>query len=187
MPLRHNMTKQEALCFHALRRWQRVHIWQDFKASLHPKALFAERLSKQTGCIRLMTLALMLLSAPLWLAWGLFHITLSSLALGPELLATYINPPGLRAPGERNIKGLHYQFARYIHLPPDLYIRCVDDWVAILYGPDKWPRYSLKHYLNTDYLYHRRVGLPDNDDLQALVQSQISNAREELSNDLGHY
>ncbi|WP_096085555.1 hypothetical protein [Agaribacterium haliotis] len=181
------MTSKEAQCFRCLRRWQRIWIWQQFKQRLVPTPLFKQSLSQAGGLNKLLPLLMLILSSPLWLSWWLIRLFFFLLHLPWTLSLSLIRPPGLRAPGERNIKGLHYQFAPYISLPPELYIRCVDDWVCILYGADKLPKYSLSTYLDAEYLLHRRLGLKANKDLDRLILSQISNAREDLSRDLGHY
>lgn len=181
------MTTQEAECFRALRRWQRAYLKQKLVRAIFPRPAFLRSFvkAKLAGKVLIMCLALVL--SPILIVLWLLNILRMFLCFPFLFLFSFMKPRNLRAPGERNIKGVHYQFARHINLPPALYIRCVDDWVRILYGHEKLPKYSLASYLDADYLLRRQVAYEDDASVQNLLKTQISNAREDLSRDLGHY
>lgn len=181
------MTEKEAQCFWALRRWQRAYLKRRFVDTLKPQVPFASTFVKANIAGKLLLGLVITLLLPLIVLVWLIKLVIFSVLMPFLILVSYFRPPGLRAPGERNLKGVHYQFARHINLPPDLYIRCVDEWVAILYGREKLPRFSLANYLDADYMMRRQIAYAKDSSLQQLLKTQISNAREDLSRDLGHY
>lgn len=181
------MTHKEAECFRALRHWQRVYFRRRFACALKPRIPFYRYIRKSNTLGKCVLLFLIVMLSPVFFALWLLNILRALLVLPFVLIGSYIKPPDLRPPGERNIKGVHYQFARHIDLPPDLYIQCVDDWVSILYGQTKLPQFSLAKYLDADYLMRRGMSYENDASLRELIKTQISNAREDLSRDLGHY
>lgn len=181
------MTHKEAECFRSLRKWQRVYLKQRFITAFIPRFRFIHTLKHTHAYVKALGYTLAALLSPLLISLWLLRILKAAIFFPVFYLATFAKPFGLHAPGERNIKGVHYQFARHIELPPELYLKCVDDWVRILYGPEKLPTYSITHYLNADYLLRTQTSYQDKLAMRDLIQRQISNAREELSNDLGHY
>ena len=181
------MTPKEAECFRALQRWRRCHLSQNFKKAFTPKAPLSQAYKTANGFNKFIINLIYLVFLPLLVLFWLLNILRGVVTYPILILLTRITPRDIRAPGERNIKGVHYQFAQHTQLPPELYVRCVDDWVRILYGADKLPKYSLANYLDADYLVRRRVAYADDQTLHSLVKKQISNAREDLSRDLGHY
>lgn len=181
------MTPKEADCFRALTRWKRSHLRQRLKRVLQPRSRFFTYIKQARPLGKLIIGAFFLLILPLLLLIWAFNIARIFLMFPFQYLSTYIKPRGLRPPGERNIKGVHYQFALHIDLPPRLYVQCVDDWVRILYGPEKLPKYSLSSYLDSNNFLLRKVAYEEDIAMYNLLKSQISNAREDLSQDLGHY
>ncbi len=181
------MTRSEAECFRALRRWRRQYLHGKLKQSFRPKIPFNKQRQSASFIGRSTIFLILVLLAPLLALYWLIG-SLRGLVIYPaKILLTHVKPPGLRAPGERNIQGVHYQFARHIELPPELYLKCLDEWVAILYGKEKLPKFSINQYLDTKYLLQRRVNNAKDRYLNDLLINQISNAREELSRDLGYY
>lgn len=181
------MTQKEAECFRAVRRWQRAYMRQRLMQAIFPHLPFIALLKKTSVIGKVLIIVMACILSPLLILIWIIKALAALITFPFSIISSYIKPTGLRAPGERNIKGVHYQFARHIHLPPELYIKCVDDWVRILYGEDKLPKYSLASYLDTDYLLRRRIAYEEDATMQNLLKTQISNAREDLSRDLGHY
>ena len=181
------MTQQEAECFLALRRWQRVYQKQRLRRAIFPHPPFLKILSNTNLLGKCMVIFFAIFLSPLLLLIWILNALRAIVVFPFMLLSSYSKPAGLRAPGERNIKGLHYQFSKHINLPPELYVKCIDDWVRILYGPSKLPKHSLANYLDSDYLLRRRVAYEEDSSMKQLLKTQISNAREDLSRDLGCY
>ena len=181
------MTHKEAECFRALQRWHRVNLRYRFYRAFFPKPAILRYFGQANTLGKIVAILLMIVFSPLLILIWLLGIARAILQFPIIYALTFFTPFGLRAPGERNIKGVHYQFSRHIELPPNLYIKCVDEWVAILYGHEKLPQFSITEYLNTDYISRRKVAFEDESYIEEIIQSQISNAREELSQDLGHY
>ena len=187
MALKKVMTHKEAECFRSIRRWQRVYWVQLIGWSLLPHPpLSSEFKQAGFGGKFLISLLILLLSPVVLILW-LINILKAVLLYPLKILLSYFKPIGLRGPGERNIQGIHNQFARYIDLPPELYVKCLDEWVAILYGTDKLPKFSLSSYMNTDFIHENTGKVARQNGLHNLIKTQIGSAREELSRDLGHY
>jgi len=181
------MTEKEAECYLAMKRWQRMHLKKQMSASFLPKfPLF--NLFQRSGAVGKLVICLVnIIVLPFTLLWWCIRI-FNGLFFYPLWIAlTHIKPKSLRGPGERNIKGLHYQFASHIELPIDTYISCVNEWTSLLYGADKLPKYRLENYLDEDYLQRRNATQGSDPLIEQMLKTQISNAREELSRDLGHY
>lgn len=181
------MTRKEAECFRALRRWQRAYLRKKLKYALIPRLPFKKRYERNGVIGKCSLFIFSIFLFPIFFLFWLARVIRASVIFPFLTLSTYFKPSDLRAPGERNLKGVHYQFARHIDLPPDLYVQCVDDWVRALYGYEKLPKYSLSNYLDAEYLKRRQLAYDDDASLRSLIASQISNAREDLSRDLGHY
>ena len=181
------MTQKEAECYLVMKKWQRVHLRHQMWESFIPKFPFS-RMFAACGWLGKITILLCnSVVLPFTLIWWCFRI-LKGLIFYPICISlSHLKPKNLRGPGERNIKGIHYQFASHAELPIELYIACVNEWTSILYGQDKLPGHKLENYLDTDYL-DRRNSLQDAEPIvEQILKTQISNAREELSRDLGHY
>jgi len=181
------MTKEEALCFKRLQYWKRAYarrsLWQAFKLQAPWTGLYLN--THLLGKIVLLVFTL-LLAPVLFLIW-ILQVLKAVLMFPINLIETLVPPKGLRGPGERTLRGMHYQFASHAYLPPDLYVKCVNDWVEILYGPEQLPKYALNAYLS-EWETPKIFGTNSRrePDLEA-TQFQISRAREELSRDLGNY
>jgi hypothetical protein len=181
------MTQQEAECYRAMKRWQRKHLKNQMRRSFLPRFLFPALFVRGRFLGKTFITLLNILALPLILIWWCIRI-LKAVIFYPVCIAlSYNKPKGLHGPGERNIKGIHYQFASHVELPHDLYIDCVNEWISLLYGADKLPKYQLENYLDKDYLQRRNIAQPTDPILDQILATQISNAREELSRDLGHY
>ena len=181
------MTEKEAECFLAMKRWQRKCLQRQMFACFSPP-IFMHSLFRQAHLVgKSIVLIVNLLLLPLLLVWWCLRILKGLLFFPLLILFTYTKPTKLRGPGERNIKGLHYQFASDIEFPLDVYIECVNEWTTLLYGSDKLPEYGLENYLGDDYLQRSKEGVAKDELLSQIMKTQISNAREELSRDLGHY
>ena len=181
------MTHNEAECFRALRRWQRTYLKGELKKAFIPKIPFGQQLRESGLLVKFLCLLVIVILLPLVTLFWLLNLFRGLLLFPIQILLSHFKPPGLRAPGERNIQGVHNQFARHIELPPELYLKCLDDWVGILYGPDKLPEYSISRYLDSHYLLHRTMTHGSDPSIGNLLSTQISGAREELSRSLGHY
>ena len=187
MALKKVMTHKEAECFRAIRRWQRTYWFQLMGWSLLPHPPLGDEFKKAGLSGKFVISIMILLLSPLVLIRWFINVLKAILLYPLKILLSFFKPIGLRGPGERNIQGIHNQFARYIDLPPELYIKCLDEWVAILYGTDKLPRFSLSSYMNTDFINQNQASLARQSGLHTLIRTQIGSAREELSRDLGHY
>lgn len=180
------MTRKEAECFRALTRWQRCYYGRQFLSAFAPPLPLKVDFQSASFLTTFIFVGLLIAFSPFILCAWLIKSIYCTLQYPARLILSYIKPRDLRAPGERNLQGLHYQFARYIDLPPELYLQCLDEWVAILYGVEKIPSYSIKRYLDAEYLLHRQR-IDHGHTTAELVLSQISIAREELSRELGNY
>jgi len=185
--LRKVMTQKEAECFRAVRKWQRAYLRQRLGQAIFPRPPFINLFRKTHMLGKFLMIILMIVLLPVLIVIWIVRALISLLIFPFMVISTYIRPYALRAPGERNIRGVHYQFARHINLTPELYIKCVDDWVSVLYGPEKLPEYSLATYLDASYALQKRIVHEDDAALNSLLKTQISNAREDLSRDLGNY
>lgn len=176
------MTLAEAQCFSTAKTWQRRYLRRRLVEVLVPRA--PAIIEALPALLRWLCYALL---APLLIALWLIKIVLALIFFPFQLLFSYIKPRALRPPGERNIQGIHYSFSRFCDLPPDYYLKCIDDWTKILYGEDKLPQFSIKQYMDADHLLRPEIlNSRDAGVIEHLYQ-QINHAREELSRELGHY
>jgi len=181
------MTQPEAECFLALKRWQRECLRLRLNDSLKPPFFMGRLFARGKLIGKLFIVVLNIALLPLLILWWCLSILKAIFFIQPSIWLTYAKPRNIRGPGERNIKGIHYQFASHIELPIEMYIACVNEWTALLYGSDKLPKYRLENYLDNDYLERRKVAHNADPLIEQMLKTQISNAREELSRDLGHY
>ena len=176
------MTAAEAQCFRAARARQRRMLWRSLARSFVPRSPLTVRgLSVAT---RVLLTAVLLPGIVVW--WLLFAFA-HLLWIPLRVVATYIRPRALRSPGERNLQGMHYSYSRFFDLPPDEYLKCVDDWTQLLYGAQKLPEYSIKNYLDYEHLFREEILSSRDKGVTEYLHQQIKSAREDLSRDLGYY
>ncbi|MFT7561816.1 MAG: hypothetical protein ACI93R_003747 [Flavobacteriales bacterium] len=176
------MTAHETACFKAARKWQRYYLRQKLVSDLLPKPLFTSR--EITRPFRwFMNILFIPVSLVIWLAVLLFNLAALPFRTG----YTFLTPSGMKPPGERNIQGMHYNFSRYAELPPELHVRCINDWVALLYGTEKLTTNSFDRYLDLDNLLRKEILNSKDSGVREYLHQQLNHARHELSQDLGHY
>jgi len=179
------MSVNEMRCFEAAMKFQRQEILYDLLRSLYPKLPFIDRVRPQGLVVRLIYSALVLTLMPLlsllWLAYAVFQI----LALPFSYMTAVIKPRGLRGPGERNLQGVHNAFSRYLDLSPTRYVRCVNEWISILYGEQVRKKERLENYLGSEQL--KNMALQDYHTMDLQMRCALTIARETLSQKLGNY
>lgn len=180
------MTKEETQCYKRLQFWRRVHARQQFLLAFKPQLPWSGLYLNTHIFGKLVLIIFTLALSPILLLIWLLQVLKAILVFPINLFETLAPPKGLRGPGERTLRGMHYQFASHFYLPPDLYVKCVNDWVEVLYGPEQLPKYALSSYLGDWEKPYGHDGIRDTQTLE-LTQFQISRAREDLSRDLGNY
>lgn len=174
------MSDVEMRCFSAVQHWQRQEILQRLKDSLTwwpaPLSLYRASLPTKIGKV-----LLILTLSPLILTAWLLRLVLVLLASPYWYLSTLAIPNRLYAPGERNIQGIHRAFSPYHNLSPPFYLRCMDDWVTILYGVEAARKNKIETHLFAQSS-RRFLGHSEQPSRQ-----HISLARESLSRALGYY
>lgn len=185
--MQEHMTQKEAECYLATKKWQREFLRRQMSSMFVPRFPFAAafRSGKIFGKALIILVNIFIL--PFTILWWCFRFLKGIFFYPLAILFSHAKPKNLRGPGERNIKGIHYQFASHIELPTSMYIACVNEWTGLLYGADKLPKYRFENYLSADYLQRKKTVADDDALLEQILKAQISNAREELSRDLGHY
>jgi len=180
------MTEQEAKCFKALRHWQRAFFTNDFLKMVLSKPTFVRTYEEGSVSSKIKIVILFIVLLPILLFIWIYKIIKYLFIFSFKYLNTFRTPNKLRPPGERNINGIHNQFNPYMTLPPTFYIKCIDSWIAILYGKEKLSEFSLDHYLDTDFLFNQYEYAQTNEEKSLLI-NQVHEARSELSQELGHY
>lgn len=102
-----------------------------------------------------------------------------------RLMLTCWLPKGIVAPGEKNLSGMHNAFARHFQLTETAYVDCFDAWIAVLYSERVVAGCSLRAELSRERLRIRESG--GDADSSLYLKSFIAQARERLSQKLGHY
>ncbi|TVZ41310.1 hypothetical protein P886_0654 [Alteromonadaceae bacterium 2753L.S.0a.02] len=168
-------------CFKAVQHWQRRELKFALRQALRPQ--LPDFLDRQvhSPANRVLRGVFIVLSSPLILLSWLAR-SLAQLCLFPYRYAlTLILPKGLYAPGERNLQGIHRAFSPYHNLSIPFYLKCVNDWVLILYGLEA----SRHHKIETHIYSQTSTTLKE---FQAYPTRQsVSMARESLSRALGYY
>ncbi len=181
------MTKEEAECFRAMRRWQRRALFRQYWRALLPRPRWWRRFTTSPPVTQCVFSLLLIAASPLLLMLWVINALYQTLMLPGRYLSTWLTPRSLRAPGERNLKGLHYQFSTHISLPPSFYLQCCNEWIAILYGEDALHSHRLERYLDQTYIQQRQVAYDFDANEKAIFVAQISHARENVSRALGNY
>jgi len=185
--LKNQMTPQEAECYAAMQRWQRRFLKQRFQEHFNVPFFMKPLFHRGSFAGKLFIVLFNIILLPLVFLFWVFRILKAVFFLLPAMCFTREAPKNMRGPGERNLKGIHYHFASHVDLPIDMYIACVNEWTVSLYGCDKLPQFRFENYLDRDFL-EKRKSLTETDPLiEQMLKTQISNAREELSRDLGYY
>lgn len=184
------VTSAEACCYKQAQRTRRRLAWRrvlSLKPLYWPDALsqlqWASSPLQRSGQI-----ALVVFAWPLLFIFGVMNLVGSFLMLPSRLLNTFIVPRELRSPGEKSLQGIHNAFKPVLDMPEADYIRCINDWVASLYGEEVALEKNLSVYLldlEKKRMNHRLS--QDQKIRQLKPRHQISIARELLSRDLGHY
>jgi hypothetical protein len=180
------MTKEEAQCFKRLQYWKRKQAWRQLLVAFKPQLPWSGLYLNTHLLGKSVLILLTVLLSPLLVLIWMLQVLRALLVFPVNLIEGFMPPRGLRGPGERTLRGMHYQFASHSNLAPDLYINCVNDWVKILYGPEQLPKYALSSYLHTWEIGHSQWSKRSANDIET-TQFQISRAREDLSRDLGNY
>ena len=181
------MSPAEAQCFKRLRQWQRVYLCQRLQAAFVPSLPWQQTLCKTHLGGKLLLILFTVVASPVLILLWCLRILRALLVYPFIFIASFFKPFTLKSPGERTIRGMYYQFNIYAQLPPHLHVRCIDDWVSILYGADKLEKYALSTYLGSITSQLNSKELKHNQSMREIVQVQISQAREQLSQDLGNY
>lgn len=125
-----------------------------------------------------------LLALPLSALFQLLASALKLIKFPFQLLASFSLPQNLHAPGEKNLTGLHNAFSAKLGLRGRYYIRCVDNWLDILYPEQVRPGGYLSDCIE-------KVGRQVKDALEQGLDDPefrlIGNCREKLSQHYGHY
>lgn len=181
------MSSQEKKCFQILKTWERVDIKRNFIRSWHFPIFLAHHIKPSSKMNTLLiACAINFFLLPLSILFWFFRGLISLVLLPYRFINTYAIPLGLQRPGERNIQGVHNAFIRYHTISQDLYLECIDHWIAKLYGEEIARQCSIKHFLNEpffNYLENR-----DHPHLfDPIVQAKITQAREKVTKILGYY
>ena len=123
---------------------------------------------------------------PIIILWGVAEYLLYLLKSPALLMSTYRVPDGIRSPGEKSLVGIHNAFLEVLDMPEPLYIRCVDEWVIVLFANKNKYGLSLSEYVNKERDRQTKAS-HDLDQFVGPFRNIISVARESLSRDLGHY
>ena len=179
------MTKNERRCFEAAMRWQRRQLVQELGHALVPRLPFLHLLTSTSAITKLLYTMVVLVLLPLLAVIWLLRSLVQIIALPYRIALTHTSPRGLKAPGERNIQGIHNAFTRHFDLSPENYVNCVNDWIAILYSEEALEFVRMDQLVNLKRLEQSvftgvEVPIPQ-------LRNTLSQARETLSKKLGHY
>ena len=182
------LSEAESTCFQIARRHQRRQLVVNLFSL---KRLFwspsFERLAWSGDVVRfLMQCLILLVYLPVNFVVELVKFLHGLLLFPIRFLLTFTNPAGLHAPGEKNLVGLYNAFFPFLDLDTERTQRCVEDWVPVLYGPDKAKRYRLGYYVEDERQKQKRAA-SQSGVMAASFRSFRAIARERLSKDLGYY
>ncbi len=178
-----NMGREKA-CYAALVRWRRRQLLQEWRNVLLPRLYPQKPLKKMTVISLLFYVITTLVLLPFSLLVWLLSLAYESIRF-PIVFVETLFPPKSYSVGERNIQGIHNVFVAYAPLTPDNYIRCVDEWIGILYGPE-----VLKACSFTDCIDHtliRKMRGLYSGDMDEHYGRIFANARERFSKRNGNY
>lgn len=179
------MSDNELRCFRAAMKWQRREALQQLFQALIPRLPYREKARKQTAIVKLVYALMMLALSPvLALAW-LLHAVFQLVAFPFQILSTFLSPNDLKGPGERNLQGIHNAFIPHFDLSPHYYMLCVNDWIAILYGQQTLDTHRMDKQVSVRNMALFGVSNPELNELP--LRNALSQARETLSQQLGHY
>lgn len=130
-------------------------------------------------------LLLLLLLWPVIVLWGLLEYVILLVRFPAELIGTYRVPKTVRSPGEKTLAGIHNAFQQVLELPDGMYIRCIDDWLPILFG-ERGEGQLMVEFVERERQRQRAVEVSEFQ-LAAQMRSELAVAREKLSKRLGHY
>ncbi len=128
---------------------------------------------------------LLLLLWPLIVLWGLLEYMVLLVRFPVEFIGTYRVPKTVRSPGEKTLAGIHNAFQQVLELPEGMYIRCIDDWLPILFGK-RGEGQLMMAFVDRERQRQRAAEVSEFQ-LAAQMRSELAVAREKLSKRLGHY
>ena len=181
------MSKHEANCFDIARKWQRSTLLRKFRQRLFPNPPYYAEFKQAPIKARLMYFSVILLISPLLISIALLQLLWFCITFPFRYIVTYTIPLDIQAPGEANIQGIHHAFNKYLDLPADLYMACVDEWVKELYGPEVLHTHNMSRYMQTNQYEQLQAISYEGDSIQSHMRSSINIARERLSQALGSY
>ncbi len=182
--LSESKVEREKACYAAFVKWHRIQLFQEWRRALIPQ-LYPQKPDENmtfSGLVAYMAVALFLL--PFSIVVWLLSFVYESVRY-PVLLLASILPPKSYSVGERNIQGIHNAFVQYAGLTPDNYIRCVDDWITILYGPEVLKACSFACCI--DHSLIRKMRGLYSGDMDEHYGRIFANARERFSKKNGNY
>ncbi len=183
------MTSKEVECFQIARWRQRKQLLSELKDKLKPKVpLFNTAKQTAQGHIKLFYIALAIVTTPFFLIIWPIDLAMTLIRLPFQYVWSYYTPASAKAPGERNIRGIHHAFAPHMDLNPESYIACIDDWVQVLYGEQVAKKHKMTRYVDENLLHLSRFRSEHpRDPLLQHLRSSVAMAREKISLDLGCY